>query len=384
MSSELLRYDPMKKIILLISFTLLTISLAGAAGQPENHEGTREYLLRTADYFSTVAREVKPAVVYIQVKRKSARESGAGDATKDSPFADLYDKEQRDSGRDSFFTDDTSFASGSGFLINREGYILTNNHVVERAVEITVTLADRTSHRARVIGTDKATDVGLLKIDGESGSLPSLVLGDSDRLKTGEWVLAFGLPYEFIQTVTAGIVSATGRSSIGVSDYESFIQTDAAINQGNSGGPLVDINGRVVGINTAYLTQTGGYTGIGFAIPVNIARKVAEQLMENGKVVRAWLGVGLRDARPDQLRAQSLTTATRAALVVKTVQGSPAEKAGLRKDDLITALGGTPVAGAADFRNRVSLSAPGEEVSIEYYRDGVKSVARATLGELQE
>lgn len=373
----------MKQLILLLGLIIFIPSHILAHPQQEKLTQTKERLIQTADFFSKTAEKVKPAVVYIQVKKSSKKESVEDSEAKPSAFAEFFSNEKKKPVEDSFFTDDTTFGSGSGFIINQQGYILTNNHVVEGAVEITVTLADKTSHKGRIIGLDRATDLGLIKIDDFSPPLPIVSLGDSDKLKTGEWVLAIGLPYEFIQTVTAGIVSATGRSSIGVSDYESFIQTDAAINQGNSGGPLVNIHGQVIGINTAFLTQTGGYTGIGFAVPINIAKIVTEQLMVNGKVTRAWLGVGLRDVNTKQLIKHNIPTTTQAALIVKISEGSPAEKSGLQQDDLITGLNNMPIAGAADFRNKISLSTPGSEVEIELVRSGNKHVTKVILGTLK-
>lgn len=373
----------MKQLTLLTTLLFLTSSLCLAHPHQGNLNQTQERLIQTADFFSNTAENVKPAVVYIQVKKKSTKEAQEEATSDKSAFAEFFSNEKKKPEEDSFFADDTTFGSGSGFIIDQQGYILTNSHVIAGAVDITVTLADKTSHKARIVGLDKATDVGLIQINDFTPPLPTVSLGDSDNLKTGEWVLAIGLPYEFIQTVTAGIISATGRSSIGVSDYESFIQTDAAINQGNSGGPLVNIYGEVIGINTAFLTQTGGYTGIGFAVPVNIAKKVTEQLMLHGEVTRAWLGVGLRDVNSKQLLKQNIPTTTRAAVVVQLSKDSPAEKAGLQQDDIITGFNKHPIAGAADFRNKISLSAPESEVQIEYFRAGLKYVTNATLGTLK-
>jgi serine protease Do len=373
----------MKQLIILIGFLFLLPTYSLTHPHQDNLNQTQERLIQTADYFSKTAEKVKPAVVYIQVKKKSKREVQEETTSNSSAFAEFFRNEKKKSKDDSFFSDDTTFGSGSGFIIDQQGYILTNNHVIADAVDITVTLSDKTSHKARIVGLDKATDVGLIQIDSFTPPLPTVSLGDSDNLKTGEWALAIGLPYENIQTVTAGIISATGRSSIGVSDYESFIQTDAAINQGNSGGPLVNIYGEVIGINTAFLTQTGGYTGIGFAIPVNIAKKVTQQLMLNGEVTRAWLGVGLRDVNTEQLLKQNIPTTTRAALIVNLRKDSPAEKAGLQQDDIITGFNETPIAGAADLRNKVSLSAPESVVQIEYFRDSLKYFTNATLGTLK-
>ncbi len=234
-------------------------------------------MMQTAETFSTIIEKAKPAVVYIQVKKEIKDDDKAAsfaDGSSNDPILKEFfgDKFPQKDGK-SLFSNTTSYGFGSGFIYNADGYILTNSHVIRDSIEITVTLADKRKFPARIIGEDRKTDIGLIKIDGKD--LPTLPLGDSGRLKSGHWVLAIGSPYEFIQTVTAGIISATGRNSLGISDYESFIQTDAAINPGNSGGPLVNIHGQVIGINTAFLTQTGGYMGIGFAIPVNMARTIS-------------------------------------------------------------------------------------------------------------
>ena len=368
----------MKQLPYLLALLLLSAALCSA----HPHQGnrlSREQLIQTGDLFSEIAEQVKPAVVYIQVKKEKKKQA----RKKPSAFAKFFSNEKSGPEVESFFEDETSYGAGSGFIINGRGYILTNSHVIDGATEITVTLADRTSLKAKLIGADKQTDVGVIQITRDQPPLPTVFLGDSDDLKSGQWVLAIGLPYEFIQTVTAGIVSATGRSSIGVSDYESFIQTDAAINQGNSGGPLVNIHGEVIGINTAFLTQTGGYTGIGFAVPVNIARKVSEQLIAKGTVTRGWLGVGLKAVPISQLVRQNIPPSTGAAIVAQVKADSPAEKAGLQKDDIITSINQTTITGPADLRNKIALSAPGSVVSLHYYRDGQKYSTLVELDTLQ-
>ena len=370
------------KTISIVSFCFFFSCTFARAEVVEDLNQTKSSLIQRADLFSQIIEQTKPAVVYIQVKKKIADPS---ESTKNSFYDDpalknFFEDKSKNKNEISFFKDKTTFGSGSGFIFNSEGYILTNNHVIADAVEITVTLADKTTHSAKIIGTDKKTDIGLIKISTDN--LPVIPLGDSDKEKAGAWVLAIGSPYEFIQTVTAGIISATGRNTVGISDYESFIQTDAAINPGNSGGPLINIHGQVIGINTAFLTQTGGYMGIGFAIPINIARKVSEQLLKNGKVTRAWLGVALKDATADQLTEHGIPTTAQAAKIIKVKKNSPAERAGLKKGDLITAIDTTGIAGAADLRNRISLSAPKSEVVVEYYRNKIKSGAKVTLGTL--
>ena len=335
-------------------------------------------LAATAEAFNAVAERVRPAVVYIHVRKITeapGRDGNAAENFLDDPAlqrffgesagADGRDRERRN----------TSYGHGSGFIINDRGAILTNAHVIDHAAEITVRLGDRREFKAEVIGLDRKSDVALIKI--AAAGLPVVPLGDSSALKVGEWALAIGSPFEMVQTVTAGIISATGRSSVGISEYEDFIQTDAAINPGNSGGPLVDIRGRAIGINTAYLTQTGGYMGVGFAIPINMARTIADRLQQDGRMTRAWLGVGLQDPPPDRQPA----VGGGAAIVSRVDAGSPAARAGLRQGDLLVAIDGIAVAGAADLRNRIALSPPGSTVTLSYLRDGRQHVVTVALGE---
>lgn len=343
----------------------------------------RPAVLQLGDAFSEVIERSRPAVVYVEARKKGEEAFEGPFIPEGSGNEQILREFWGDSGRQgggSFFSDRVSYGHGSGFLYNADGYILTNSHVIRDAVEVTVTLSDKRKFSAKIIGEDRKTDIGLLKIDGKG--FPTIPLGDSGLLRSGHWVLAIGSPYQFIQSVTAGIVSATGRHGLGVSDYESFIQTDAAINPGNSGGPLLNIAGEVVGVNTAFLTQTGGYMGIGFAVPVNTARTVAAQLVKDGKVTRAWLGVSLKDAESKHLAAAGLAGTTQAARVVGVAEDSPAATAGLEPEDLILAINSSPIAGAADLRNRVALSPPDSVASLEYSRQGQRVTVSVTLGTL--
>jgi len=374
----------MKTTIKIVHFAvLLFTAFSFTQASATDLDQTKNSMAQTADLFSRIIEKAKPAVVYIQVKKEN-KQKNSSKSTSNSFYSDevidnfFGDKSTGKKSR-SFFTDTTSYGIGSGFIFNSDGYILTNSHVIKDATEISVTLSDKRKVTARIIGIDPQTDIGLIKIKGKN--LPSVPLGSSEHLKCGEWVLAIGSPYEFLQTVTAGIISATGRNSLGISDYESFIQTDAAINPGNSGGPLINIHGKVIGINTAFLTQTGGYMGIGFAVPISMARKVVEQLIRDGKVTRAWLGVGLKDATASQLKTAK-PAPVQAAWIVGVRDDSPAKRAGLQKGDMITAINGNPLTGAADLRNRVSLTAPSSEVTLEYYRDKNKFETSVTLGVL--
>ncbi|RMD70458.1 MAG: DegQ family serine endoprotease [Gammaproteobacteria bacterium] len=257
---------------------------------------------------------------------------------------------------------------GSGFIIDTQrGYILSNYHVVEKAQDIVVTLYDGRRMRARLVGKDPATDVALLRIKGDD--LHALSLGDSDALRVGDFVVAIGNPFGLGHTVTAGIVSALGRSGLGIEGYEDFIQTDASINPGHSGGPLVNLKGEVVGINTAILTPAGGNIGIGFAISINMARAVAKQLIRYGEVRRGQIGLTVQDLTPELARSFGLKR-WNGAVVTQVEPGSPADKAGLRVGDIILAIDGHRVRDAADLRNWVGLARAGDWVTLEVLREG--------------
>ncbi len=237
--------------------------------------------------------------------------------------------------------------TGSGVIVSKDGYILTNNHVVAGADKIRVTLEDGTEYDGTLVGRDPKSDIAVVRIKADS--LTPAKLGDSDRIQVGEWVLAVGNPFQLASTVTAGIVSAVGRSNIGLADYEDFIQTDAAINPGNSGGALVDLDGDVVGINTAIATRTGGYEGIGFAIPSNMAKKIMDSLISSGKVVRGWLGVNIQNLNDTTAEIFGVDH-PKGALVGQVVSGSPADRAGLQQGDLIVSIDGKDVKNVEDLQ----------------------------------
>ncbi len=256
---------------------------------------------------------------------------------------------------------------GSGSLISAEGHIITNNHVVAGATEITVRLADDRELSGAVIGADPATDLAIVKIEGEG--LPWLTWGDSTALRIGEWVLAIGSPFGLSHTVTAGIVSATGRSETGIIGYEDLIQTDAAINPGNSGGPLVNLRGELVGINTAIASQSGGSVGVGFAVPSALARGVARQLIESGRVQRGWIGVIPRDITPELAARYSLGDAS-GVFIEAVYRGHPAMVAGLAPGDVITGWGDQEIASVNQLARLVAGCAAGEQVAVSYMRAG--------------
>jgi serine protease DegQ len=259
-------------------------------------------------------------------------------------------------------------AAGSGVIVDAEkGYVLTNNHVVDHADKITVTLADNRRFDAKVIGRDPEADIAVIQIPAKG--LTALKAGDSDKLQVGDYVVAIGNPFGLHSTVTAGIVSAVGRSGLDIEGYEDFIQTDASINPGNSGGALVDLEGDLVGINTAIAGPTGGNVGIGFAIPINMARAIMTQLIAHGKVVRGQLGVYVQDVTPDVAQAMHLKGSS-GALVSRVEPGSPAERAGIHAGDVIVRVDGTDVTGAAALRNQLGLMQVGSDVQLGLVRDG--------------
>jgi serine protease Do len=267
-------------------------------------------------------------------------------------------------------------------IVNPDGYILTNNHVVDGATDISVFTRDKKKYTAKVVGTDSRTDVAVLKI--EATNLPSFTIGNSSDLKVGDLVFAIGDPFGIGETATMGIVSATGRGLGGaIEHYENFIQTDAAINPGNSGGALIDLHGNLIGVNTAILSGSGGNQGVGFAIPINMARNVMQQIVDHGKVVRGHLGVAIQNVTPDVAKAFGLSQGG-GALVGDVTPDSPASKAGIQRGDVILKLNGTPVTGADDLSVRISETAPNTPVHLEIYRNGQTKDVTVTVNELSE
>ena len=269
---------------------------------------------------------------------------------------------------------------GSGFIISTDGYILTNAHVIDSADEINVKLTDKREYKAKVIGADKRTDVALIKI--EAAGLPSVRLGDPARLKVGEWVVAIGSPFGFESTVTAGIVSAKGRS-LPQENFVPFIQTDVAINPGNSGGPLFNMRGEVVGVNSQIYSRTGGFMGLSFAIPIDVALDIQKQLRDKGRVSRGRIGVVIQDVNKDLALSFGLDR-PRGALVNSVEKGSPADKAGIEATDIITRFDGKPVESSGDLPRIVGATRPGASAQVEVWRKGAARTLPLTVGELQE
>lgn len=271
-------------------------------------------------------------------------------------------------------------ALGSGVIVDaKHGYILTNNHVIAKADAITVTLKDGRTFKAKLIGTDPETDIAVIQIKAKN--LTALPLGDSDRLRVGDFVVAIGNPFGLGQTVTSGIVSALGRTGLGIEGYEDFIQTDASINPGNSGGALVDLAGKMVGINTAIFSQSGGNIGIGFAIPIDMAKDIMTQLIEHGEVKRGQLGAQAQDLTPDLVQAFNLPSGRSGAVVTKVTPDSAAAKAGLKPGDIVIDVNGQPVRDSSDLRNDIGVLRVGQHVKLTILRDGKRHTLEAVVAE---
>lgn len=374
---------------LLIKPLLIILLFVTANAQALN--GGIESLRQTGKAFSTVAQQVSPSVVFIQVETiKESRRLPLGE---DSPFNDELFRRFFGDGFGGFPQQRSphqqrALGQGSGFVFSLDkgifsdkAFILTNNHVVDGATKIRVTFQDGREFDARVRGADPKSDIAVLEIKVDD--VPALKLGDSNHLEVGEWVVAIGNPFGLSHTLTAGVVSAKGRTGLGINDYEDFIQTDAAINPGNSGGPLVNLDGEVIGINTAIFSRSGGYMGVGFAIPINMAKGIAEQLLNTGEVTRGFLGVTIQDLTPEL--ADSFDVDNLNGIIVAQVsEGSPAARAGLKQGDLITGYQGQVVKDSGSFRNQVSLTRPGSTVDIEVMRKGRKQVFKATIAALND
>jgi serine protease Do len=335
-----------------------------------------DILSKTGQAMAEVAAAVKPAVVNIS-STKTIKVSGMQSPFFDDPFfrrffGDEFGPFQRP-------REHKQSGLGSGVIVDKDGYILTNNHVIRDADEIKVKLSDKREFKGKVVGTDSKTDLAVIKID--SNHLPVLKLGDSEKLKVGETVIAIGNPFGLNQTVTSGIVSATGRANVGIADYEDFIQTDAPINPGNSGGALVNVKGELVGINTAIFSTSGGYQGIGFAIPSSMAKVVMDNLIKKGKVVRGWLGVSIQTVTPD-LAKQFDIKDDKGALVGDVVEEGPAEKAGMQRGDVIIEFDGKEISDPSSLRNSVAGTPPGKKVTLKIIRDSKMQKIDVTVAEL--
>ena len=333
--------------------------------------------------FSDLAEKASPAVVNITSSRTVKERSGYGRGFGDPRYDEFFERFFGQQPRPSVPRENTRpvISTGSGFIISEDGYLLTNNHVVEDADTVTVSLGDRREYKAEIIGSDERSDVALLKIDAEN--LPILKVGKSKSLKVGEWVVAIGSPFQLRFSVTSGIVSAKGRSIPNGSDstYVPFIQTDVAINPGNSGGPLFNLDGEVVGINSQIYTRSGGYMGVSFAIPIDYAMDVADQLRENGYVARGWLGVSIQEITSELAEALDMDV-PKGALISQIIEDSPAQISGLKEEDVILFFDGEEIFYSADLPLTVGAIRPDTEVNAMVLRDGKKKTIKVTVGEL--
>lgn len=329
-----------------------------------------------SDAFVQVAKSVQPSVVSIYTAR-TVESQGMGAF----PFPFLFGPQGGDPSAPQQGPRQKQEGSGSGFVIHESGYVMTNAHVVKDMEEIQVELEDRTRFPATLVGLDEKTDVAVLKVDPGKRKLVPVAFGNSDDLQIGEWVLAIGNPFQFRNTVTAGIVSATGRNTALRDEYAEHIQTDAAVNPGNSGGPLVNLQGQVIGINSSIWTRSGGYQGISFAIPIRLANRVAADLIHEGKVVRGWLGLQIADVDPDLADALGIP-GRNGARVEKVQPQSPAERAGLKAGDVVLSIDNSTVTGSASLRNQVAARRPGSKVVVKVLRDGKESEIQVVLGTL--
>ena len=353
----------------LLAFTPVADAQGGVSRESVDH------LTRTGKALAEISSVVKPAIVNISTTR-TVKIPEAMDPFQNDPFfrrffgdnfGRQHPKEQK------------SMGLGSGVIASGDGYIITNYHVVKDADEIKVLMPDKKEYVGKVIGSDPKTEISVVKI--EATGLPTISWGDSDILQVGDLVLALGNPYGLSQTVTLGIVSALGRANVGIADYEDFIQTDAAINPGNSGGALVNVRGEVIGINTAIYTTTGGYQGIGFAIPSNMVKTIMESLIKKGKVVRGWLGVSIQEITTD-LAKQFRLKDQAGALVGDVIENSPAEKAGLKRGDIVIEYDGKKITSPAILRNMIANTLPGEKHQLKVLREGKTLTIHVTIGEL--
>ena len=352
-----------------------SVELSAAEGKLEPLPAIPPEVNQISEAFRAVAKRVKPAVVAVgvsQTVRAPAAPLGPDD------FFRRFFGEPDENGREGPMRRFQRQGLGSGVIIDADGYILTNNHVVAEADEIMVHLADGREFKAKVIGTDPPTDVAVIQIKAER--LPVAQLGNSDKVEVGDLVLAIGSPFGLEQTVTFGLISATGRGGVGITDYENFLQTDAAINPGNSGGPLVDMQGQVIGINTAIASRSGGYMGVGFSVPANLASEVMKRIRETGKVVRGWLGVGIQRLTPELAESLKLKT-EEGVLVSQVFEGGPAAKAGLKAGDVVLEYNGKPVKTSYDLQSAVAWTKPGTQAALAVLRDGKRITLKVEVEE---
>ncbi len=384
--------------MLLVTFAFVRFSRAGDAPRlttvalsVKDTPVPRDVVGKTTTSFAPIVKQVAQSVVQVDVSTKSkeirmpAQQMTPGDDMLRQFFGNQFGNPSGPGPQERTFHTPRQQGTGSGVIVSKDGYIITNNHVVENADTIKVKLNDGREFTGTVVGRDPRSDIAVIKI--KATDLPFVTIADSDKIEVGDLCLAIGNPFGIGQTVTMGIISALGRDNVAVGDmadkyhYENFIQTDAAINPGNSGGALVDTEGRLIGINTAILSRTGGYEGIGFAVPVNTARNVMESLIAKGRVDRGYMGVAIQDINPALAEQFNLLPDQHGALVSEIMPGSPAEKAGFKSGDVVIEFNNKPVAGSNGLRNAVADTAPGSSIPVKVLRDGREQTVQLTVKE---
>lgn len=362
--------------------TLLFVVLSCPA-VADGTDGETLALKRTGQAFVRISQSVTPSVVNIRTfRRSSSRRYELSDRFFGEMFEPFREFFGQDFGREHYGSPDEEMVQvglGSGVIVKGEGIVLTNYHVIEGAEEIRVTLSDRTEVSASVVGSDPRTDIAVLKLP--DGNYPAATMGDSDNIEVGEWVVAIGNPFGLGQSVTVGVVSAKGRANVGVADLEDFIQTDAAINPGNSGGPLIALDGKVIGINTAIFSRSGGYQGIGFAIPSNMASTIMESLLRTGRVVRSDLGLRVQDVTKAILEAMGAGV-SKGVIVSEVLEGRVAQGSGIKRGDIITRVKGRVVESVDSYYRMSSVLPVGDEIPVILIRDGLPSTFMVRVGEL--
>jgi serine protease Do len=343
-------------------------------------EATAEPMVRALPDFSTLVEKYGPAVVNVEVVEKAQPAPGIQGLSPNDPFYDFFRRFGIPAPDQPRGNQPPVRGAGSGFIVSPDGYILTNTHVVADAETVTVRLTDRREFQAKVIGADERTDVAVIKIN--AGNLPTVKLGDPSRLKPGQWVLAIGSPFGFDNSATAGIISATSRAVPG-ENYVPFIQTDAAVNPGNSGGPLFNMAGEVIGINSQIFSRTGGFMGLSFAIPIDVARNVEEQLIRTGHVVRGRIGVTIQDLNAQLAESFGLDR-PRGALVSSVEKDGPAARAGMQPGDVILSVGGRPIEHYGELSGAIAAMKPGSEAQLAVWRNGKQQTVSVQVAELKE
>jgi len=370
MGSKIKKRSPTGHWSVIETFLALCVVIAFPPSVGAIDQRDRAMVERMQQVFVEVAERLKPSVVNISTTQKAQPSRRQMEPFFRGPFREFFGEE--------FFERFFERRSlGSGVIVDAKGFILTNNHVVEQADEIQVTLVDERTFQAKVIGTDPKTDLAVIRIEGAK-DLKTATLGDSAKIRTGDFVIAIGNPFGLSHTVTVGVISATGRAGMGITAYEDFIQTDASINPGNSGGPLLNIDGQVIGINTAIVASG---QGIGFAIPITPAREIMDQLIKEGRITRGWLGVLIQPLTPELARQFGVKTGE-GVVVGDVLEGGPAAKAGLKTGDVIQAVGGKPVSDVRGLQRVVAAIRPGTQVPLKVNRGGKEVTLNATVGQM--